>query len=188
MHLSKPIYIILFLALPLLGIAQKNTVQHQVAVEIPEVALLGLVAEENNSVQLNLSSPTEAGNAITAAGAENSSIWLNYSSIIKSKNQKRKVVAVVQGELPHGMQLQVEAAEISGNGNGSFGRPNGTVRLSSQPTDVITNIGSCYTGKGLSNGHLLTYKLLYNETDESYAELTNNQATVNIIYTLTDIN
>ncbi|HKL34590.1 MAG TPA: hypothetical protein VJ919_18765, partial [Tangfeifania sp.] len=62
------------------------------------------------------------------------------------------------------------------------------VVLSNQPSDVIVDIGSCYTGKGINNGHYLTYKLEKDKSSESYAMLNQQNTSVNVVYTLTDYN
>lgn len=187
MKFSVLIFAIL-LTFPFAVLAQEKTAKHEVDIEIPEVALLALVAENQTGVKLSPTSPVEAGNTIDVSSAIDNSIWINYSSIVKSNMQKRKVIAVIEGDLPTGMDLVVAASEVTGNGNGKLGEPVGKVRLSHQPADVIMNIGSCYTGKGLSNGHYLSYQLEYDENEAQFSELTNEQTAVNVIYTLTDSN
>ncbi len=90
--------------------------------------------------------------------------------------------------MPEGVQLVVEASEAEGSGKGKLGRPNGIVTLSNQPTEIITDIGSCYTGKGVNNGHYLSYKIKYNESANSYASLNTGPTSVQVVYTLTDNN
>jgi len=178
----------LVLTFPFAVLAQEKTAKHEVDIEIPEVALLALIAEIQSDVKLSPSSPVEAGNALDFSTATDKSIWINYSSILKNRMQKRKVIAAIEGELPAGMDLVVAASEVTGNGNGKLGEPVGRVKLSQQPSDIIMNIGSCYTGKGMSNGHLLTYQLEYDESEVQFSELSDEQTAVNVIYTLTDSN
>jgi hypothetical protein len=170
------------------GTAQDNTATHEINVRIPEVALLGLVSESQSDIHLNAFSPTEAGNAVDFSGATNNRIWINYSSIISEATPKRKVIAMVQGEMPDGIRLKVEASRATGSGKGKLGKPAGEVELSNQPGDVIVDIGSCYTGKGVNNGHYLTYKLEKNESSDCYATLNRQNSSVNVVYTLTDYN
>ncbi|NCA79920.1 MAG: hypothetical protein EOM76_07025 [Sphingobacteriia bacterium] len=80
----------------------------------------------------------------------------------------------------------VKATEAQGNGKGKLGSPAGMVKLSEQPTEVITDIGSCFTGKGTNNGHLLTYKLEFSNSGENYAQLLESTKSVNIVYTFAD--
>lgn len=179
--------VILLSWLPVFSYSQSNSTNHKINIEIPEVALLGLVTKCAADNNLNSALPTEAGSSINTTDAENSSIWINYSSIISADN-KRKVIAMVQGELPKGIQLKVQASKFSGSGKGKLGAPVGVVTLSNEPLDVITDIGSCYTGKGVNNGHYLTYKLEMDESTVDYVLLSNEQTSVNVIYTLTDFN
>lgn len=181
--------VLLVIFLPLFLTAQSNQTSHRVNIEIPEVALLGLVSEDASQTNLTVSAPTEAGNKIDVSTTQQKNgVWLNYSSIIRSQNHRRKVVAVVQGEIPAGMRLFVEASQATGQGNGTMGQPIGKVALSEQPADIISGIGSCYTGKGISNGHLLTYRLETDNSGDSMADLTQHQASLQVVYTLTDHN
>lgn len=174
---------------PLISAGQTSQVNHKVNIEIPEVALLGLVSEETGGINLMPSAPDEAGDPINLKDAQQGKgVWLNYSSIIRSENHSRKVMATVQGKLPDGLRLAVEATEASGKGGGKLGKPVGKVYLSEEPAEVISDIGSCFTGKGLNTGHLLSYKLEpVNNTDE-LADLKQNQTSLQVLYTLTDNN
>lgn len=182
------IFIIFFFLIAVCSNAQNNLVKHDVDIEIPEVALLGLVPENQSDITLTVSSPLEAGTDLDLSKAQNTSVWINYSSIIKNQFHKRKVIAVIQGEVPAGMHLTVEASECVGQGNGKLGNPVGKVILSDQPTNLIVNIGSCFTGRGSNNGHYLTYKLEKDESEINFDQLTDEGASVSVIYTLTDIN
>ena len=187
--LSAILSVLLIVFLPLFLIAQNNQSSHKVNIEIPEVALLGLVSEDAGQTNLTVSAPTEAGNKIDVSTVQQKNgVWLNYSSIIRGQNHRRKVIAVVQGEIPAGMRLFVEASQATGQGNGTIGQPIGKVALSGQPADVISGIGSCYTGKGVSNGHMLTYRLETDNSGESMADLAQHQSSLQVVYTLTDHN
>lgn len=170
------------------GYAQDNPATHKINVRIPEVALLGLVSETQTEINLNTTTPAEAGNAVNFSNVTNNQIWINYSSIISEATPKRKVIAMVQGEMPDGITLKVEASRVTGSGKGRLGKPAGEVTLTNQPTDVIVDIGSCYTGKGVNNGHYLTYRLDKDKADRNYAQLARQQSSVNVVYTLTDYN
>ena len=165
-----------------------NTATNDINVVIPEVALLGVVSESQTDIALNATMPTEAGDAVDFSGAANNRVWINYSSIISKTTPRRKVIAMVQGEMPQGVKLILEASDFSGSGKGKLGKPAGQVVLSNQPSDVIVDIGSCYTGKGINNGHYLTYKLEKDNSSESYAMLNQQNTSVNVVYTLTDYN
>lgn len=189
MKLKEAIFILIVSCISFGSFAQNdNTATHDLNVVIPEVALLGVVSESQTDVSLNATMPTKAGDAVNFSDANNSRIWINYSSIISEATPKRKVIAMVQGEIPQGVKLVVEASDYSGSGKGKLGKPAGEVVLSNQPSDVIVDIGSCYTGKGVNNGHYLTYKLEKDNSSESYAMLNQQNTSVNVVYTLTDYN
>jgi len=190
MNFSKHILLIIFVVLNSAFVySQSNTSEHKVDIQIPEVALLGLVSNGSTNVNLQFAAPTEAGNTVNFSNnSQNEDLWINYSSIIKNKTHRRKIVAFIQGEMPQGMHLKVEASEATGSGKGSLGASVGSVALSNQPTEIITNIGSCYTGKGTSNGHYLTYKLEFDNSTEQYSQLAQAETSFNIVYTLTDLN
>lgn len=178
--------IIIVMFLPVLGNAQNNEARHRINLEIPEVALLGLISENGIDIHLSAISPTEAGNSIQNSQSTEKSLWLNYSSIITHKNHTRKIVAMVQGEIPRGVQIKVEASEAAGIGKGKKGTPVGAVTLSNTPAEIIVGIGSCYTGKGINNGHYLSYNLEINENE--ITQLSSLTEPINIVYTLTDQN
>ncbi|MBN1821848.1 MAG: hypothetical protein JXR31_14735 [Prolixibacteraceae bacterium] len=170
--------------------AQANKSEsHNISIEIPEVALLDLETNSSSSISLSPVSPNEAGNSLDFSNAFNSQIWVNYSSIVGSSIPDRKVSAFVEGAIPDGVKLSVSASSYSGNGGGKLGTPVGKVFLSEQIQDVITNIGSCYTGDGVNNGHLLTYSLELENEESGYASLNfDNSTTISITYTLSDNN
>ncbi len=189
MNLKATIRIVILLSwFPVCSYSQSNSTNHKINIEIPEVALLGLVSDGTTNINLTSTSPLEAGNSINFADTQNSSIWINYSSIIAKTNNRRKVIAMVEGEMPEGIRLMVEASNVSGMGKGEMGESAGVVALSNQPSDIITDIGSCYTGKGIHNGRYLTYKLEMDKSTENYALLSQAQTSINVIYTLTDNN
>lgn len=179
----------LMLYFPCFIMGQGSAADHKVNIEIPKVALLGLVSDGSTDINFIASSPDEAGNSVSFADVRQSNnIWINYSSIVSGNVPARKVVASVQGEMPAGVQLAVQASNATGTGNGKLGHPVGLVKLSSEPKDVIVDIGSCYTGRGLSNGHYLTYQLNFDPTSKKYSQLALEQVSFNVVYTLTDRN
>ncbi len=176
----------LFNGFPLFVFSQSKSESHSVSLEIPEVALLSLVSENQNRMAITSVSPLEAGNFVSSLKLEQGKIWINYSSIISNKNHRRKIVAKIEGETPAGVRIFVEASESVGEGKGKLGISSGWMPLSNQPAEIISNIGSCYTGKGVNNGHFLTYRLEYDNSSDNYTELADSETSINIIYTLTD--
>lgn len=167
--------------------AQNNSANHKIKIDIPNVALLGLISE--NSTLINPISANEAGNAIDVSNAaNNNNLWINYSSVNRDRNHQRQIMAMVQGDVPAGIKLKLKASNANGSGKGNLGQPVGLITLSAQPAEVITNIGSCYTGRGIQHGHSLEYQIELDDNDRAYAQINAGNTVVNVIYTLTDIN
>ncbi len=165
----------------------KNADGHDVAVKIPEVALLD-IEPANNSITLAPEAPTEAGEFLDFSNATDNSLWLNYSSVVGSTTEPaRKVsVAITNGSVPKGMELYVSAAKVS-TGEGTMGTPVGKIKLDGTATDLVTAIGSCYTENGENYGHQLTYALQLSGDADAVASIDFDQAnTLTITYTLTD--
>ena len=177
----------------LIGIPAPNTFaadntndNHVVTISILEVALLDL--ENTGSIELEPSKPTEAGAALSFASVSNSDAWLNYSSIVASGKSRNVTVKLESNNLPTGLVLKVKAAGDAGQGNGTMGSASASaISLSATGSgqNLVTGIGSCYTGDGETKGHNLTYSLeLASEAD--YKNLVQGETDVTIIYTLTD--
>ncbi|WP_167617623.1 hypothetical protein [Maribellus sediminis] len=166
--------------------ADEHEANHKAKVNIPNVALLSLQFEENSSLDLTGSAAAIAGDQINLNTDQKSGVWINYSSV-SEKNQKRKVTASVSGTIPQGITLKVKAEKSVGNGKGELGQSKGFVKLSETPADIISGIGSCYTGTGIQNGHLLSYEV---DVDEAvfYRNSEQQPALVSVVYTLTDDN
>lgn len=188
---NQKVAILVFFSFILSGLccsAQTNSVDHKVNIDIAEVALLGLVSESNTSIDINTTVPSEAGQSVDFDVSSENRVWLNYSSIVSKSGLTRKIVATVNGEIPSGVVLKVKASEVVGNGKGKLGKPAGEVALSGSPTDVIVDIGSCYTGKGISNGHYLTYSLESDASSNELALLAQSHSSFDVVYTISDCN
>lgn len=162
---------------------------HQVTISVPEVALLDIEAASSTTISLGPTAPTEAGSPITFTSATDNSLWLNYSSIIGSTTESSRTVTaqITSGTVPAGMTLSVVAGADAGNGDGTVGTPTAAVTLSGSAQNIITAIGSCYTGTGTSNGHQLTYTLALDAASGSYANLDFDDAgNINVTYTITN--
>ena len=168
-----------------------NQDAHNVVIDIPEVALLDLEAEGNDGTAFTLAptAPTEAGEALNFENANDSRVWINYSSIIGSASEPSRNVAVqiTSGTVPAGTELSVVAASAVNTGDGTMGSPTAEVVLSSTAQNIITGIGSAYTGTGYDKGHNLFYALGLSDAINSYSQLDfDDSDTVVITYTLSD--
>lgn len=129
-----------------------NEASETVTYTLPTMAILDL---EGTAPALTFIVPTEAGSAIEEVTSNTS--WINYTSIIASGTTNKVSVALSGAAVPAGTTLKVVAATHAGSGNGTYGAPTEAVTLSQTAQDLITGVGSCYTGTGNTNGHQLTY-------------------------------
>lgn len=160
-----------------------NTDNHQITVVVPTVALLDLETAANKNFTASFVQPTplEAGQKIDAP-ANNTDLWINYSSIISSTVTSRKVEVKASALVP-GVTITVVAG-ASSTGEGTLGTPTSAVTLTTADQSLITGIGSAYTGTGASNGHNLTYT--FTAPDGTYADLRADSTPITITYTLSD--
>ena len=168
--------------------ADSNIDEHNALITIPEVALIDLEATNGTTVSLNPTAPTDAGLALSFP-VTNASIWLNYSSIIGSSTEaSRNVTAqITSGTVPAGTSLKIAVATDSGNGDGLMGTPSAPIPLTNVAQNIITGIGSSYTGNGVNKGHNLQYTLDLLPSAGAYGLLDFDfNETLVITYTLTD--
>lgn len=111
---------------------------------------------EGTAPSLHLIKPDEAGAPVPDVQANNS--WINYTSIIGT-GLTNKVTVVLTKVPPTFTTLKVIASAHAGTGNGTYGIPSTELTLASASVaqDIITGIGSCWTGTTDANGHKLTY-------------------------------
>lgn len=163
---------------------------HLVTISIPQVALLDLEASLGaTDITLTGTAPTEAGSPMTFGdAATKSTIWMNYSSIVKGE-LSRNVTVVLSGVVPLGLKLSVLASAASTDGKGTLGTASSELTLTTAPQSIVTGIGSTYTGDGVGKGRNLTYKLGYADTEATdYAKLRfDTVAPLTITYTLSDM-
>ena len=179
---------------------------HNLTVNVPLFALVD-VEDDGNPITLSPGVSEEAGKPLNfnVASATNSSAYLNYTSVIgenggnngnqygnsgKGSVTSRKVTAKINTALDGtGVAIKVEAAAYSGNGSGVHGSSAGAkVLKSSEALEIVTGIGSSYTGDGENNGHKLTYSLVQVEDKNgvNYGALASGSYGVEITYTITD--
>ena len=155
---------------------------HQVTVTIPPVALLDIEAAATKDFTVAFAAPTEAGDAIVAPTTGLNTKWLNYSSILNAGSTSRKVTVESVSAVPAGITIGVTAGVPTGTG--TLGVSAGPVpTISMTPADVITGIGSVYTGNGTGVGSQLSYAIGLG----TYSSLVAGSVIVTVKYTLVDL-
>lgn len=163
--------------------ADGPTASHTIGVTIPPLAIIDIESAVSPNLTFTFTSPTEAGNPITAPQSDNS-LWLNYSAINAASTSKK--ISVKLSALIPGIDIKLLAAAASGSsGGGTLGTPVAEFTLSATDQPLINSIGSSYTGDGASNGHQLTYKISSTQANyQNYVAASVGSATVT--YTISD--
>lgn len=160
-----------------------NTDNHTVTISVPEVALVGIEPAATKNITLGFAAPTEAGEPV-AANSANTTLWLNYSSIISDADPTRNVSVRLNALIP-GIDIQLTAAAATGAGGGTLGSPSAQLTLSAADQTIISGIGSAYTGSGANNGHNLTYSLASGNGPGGVAAYADLQAAATTVATVT---
>ncbi len=153
---------------------------HSVSLNVPQVAMISVVEGSggSNSVSLQFANLSAAGEWFTEV-TSTEAIYLRLSSLKPGNDRKVQVAANV----PAGLTLKVTAGTNTG-GKGTTGAPNANVVIGSTASDLITGIGSGYTGNTSNHGFPLTYKLSVDE--DEVANLAAGNTAVTVTYTITE--
>lgn len=164
--------------------SQGVTGQLSVNLSLPEITLVDIEPGIDNSIHFTISPATRGGDSPTIENTTNQTLWVNYTSALPSGQNSRSINAEIsQGTLPDGIALFLEASSYAGVGDGKFGISDGKVELSNQPQPIISGIGNCFTGDGVSNGHQLTFSIEISDYSKLYAV---DNAYYIVLYTITD--
>lgn len=181
----KKIILTILLCIPILGFGQYAD-YWEVSLTLPEIALMDI--EPNNStIKLEVEPPSNPGEEMETNNAGDNSKWINYTCTTSPiSSSKRITVEIIQGSVPAGMEVRLEASSFQGNsGIGNLGMSMGEIVLSHTPNTIISNIGGSHTGNKKNNGHNLNFSLHIVNYD--LIEPTNyNSSTALISYTLMD--
>ena len=175
----------LFTITPAKVYAQHEDVEANVYFSLPQVALVDIEPDLDNSIRFSINSSAESGESPFLQLPSNDQLWINYSSSLSNSRNSRSIVAEIsQGNLPKGIQFFLEASNYSGSGGaGQVGQPAGRIELRKQPRPIISNIGNCFTGNGINNGHRLSFSI---EVSDYSKVQSVDESNFVVMYTITD--
>lgn len=160
------------------------TANVDVSISMPSVALVDILPSGSNSVTLQMTAPTEAGNTV-GTGSSNNTNWLIFTSAVTSGGS-RSIKGDVVGTLPAGIRLRLDVSAYVGSGLGFTGGNSYVTAnkyLTNTPVSFIDNIKGAYTGITYgSNGFQLTYSLEI----QNYANIRSGTSNVTVRYTMVD--
>lgn len=155
-----------------------------VSLTMPSVALVDILPSSSNSVNLQMTAPTEAGNTI-GTGTSNNTNWLIFTSAV-TNGASRSIKGDVIGTLPAGIRLRLDVSAYVGTGQGFTGGNSYVTAnkyLSNTPVSFVDNIKGAYTGITYgSSGFQLTYSLEI----QTYANIRSGTSNVTVRYTMAD--
>lgn len=143
------------------GLAAKaqTTASHEIRTVVPKVALVNVVSDHPAHAETDASQPGTCLQNVRLNGSQPSEYWINYTSVLDESRRPRKVVAHVRNGLPRGVKLVMETWPASGSSKGQTGMPISRTEITEVPSEIITGIGTSFTGKGSHNGHLVRLSL-----------------------------
>ncbi len=152
--MMKPyIFILLFLYFTVQDVcSQNNVAKMSINLDIPAVSIIDFAGTDN---KISFNSGKGSEQIVTPSTLDKT--WLNYSSIVEENSTNIISVNLSAWNLPTNMAIRLKVGENAGAGAGATGKSVGQILLSKYPQQVITGIGSCYTGRGIRKGHQLTY-------------------------------
>jgi hypothetical protein len=124
---------------------------HRINVSISEIYSIGV--NGGNARLLITEKDVVAGEA---PASKEGQAHLQYTIVTGSS---ASIQAALSQPLPPGLKITILAIPSQGRGEGKPGTSTGPVELTTQPKPIISDIRSCYTGSGMSDGAVVTYKL-----------------------------
>lgn len=128
-------------------------------------------------VQFDLTQPY-AAIAKTTLFNRNSSI--SISSIASRENSRVVKASITSGEMPSGTVLRLNVEAPSQNFSGNPGNARSEVTLSRAGKTVLSDIGTCFSGKAPKDGYVLEYSCEIPAKNAAYDALKGKSVTVTI--------
>ena len=169
------------------NLSASKTADHGIQITLPQVSLIAVRSNGNNTISLAPIFNTEGGSMTNTFKAVDSSLWLNYTHVnAKNRLMSRSVyVRLGSGFIPQGFKLTVKAGNSVQLGSLAQGVPLGEVELTSVDSKLIGDIQTTYTGFGVGKGHRLIYKLSVKPEEVSSIDY-DATSYVQVLYTIAD--
>jgi hypothetical protein len=166
------------------GLADRHTNTHSVGITVNEIAELGVFGINGSKITIVVKKKENEGDLPEAYLTNKNSGYLRYTSIIKKNEYRRITGAITNGTVPEGVALKVTPITAEGNKKGAVGSAvTGKVTLSGEPEEIVTGIGSGWTGTGQDDGVQLEYSVTIVNPDLIKASSFN---TISVDYVLTE--
>lgn len=158
-----------------------NTANATIVLGVTEVSL---IKASSNIINLQLKQ-REAGQSIETM-ATDSAARLLISSVISTSNPRTLTAKITTGTVPTGTTLELQAQQPNPNFVGLPGLFTPSIPLDGTDKPFITNIETCYSGTGLSDGYPLKFNYTLNTNLSTYGALRATAGTqIVVTFTLT---
>ena len=131
-------------------IGQDNVTNNTLSLGMPELALL---SSPSGTVNLQLTTAV-AGEAVKSSIRDSTS-RVKISSVIPGSSSRTLSASV--SSVPSGTYLKLMVQTPSANFGGTVATYGTDVTLSTSAANIISGIGSCYSGTGALDGYVLRY-------------------------------
>ena len=133
--------------------AQSYTAGDQITLGVQDFCLI----DTNHAPVVLTLSTSVAGTPVVSVS--NSDMYVKVSSVVPGNTNRKITARVSGGTIPAGTRLTLLAAlSVNLNGGGRRGVAVTTpIILNTTDQDLVTGVGSCYTGTGYTDGYRLTY-------------------------------
>ena len=151
-YLGRLLLVIIFSPCGMVSAQNTNIVEMPIVFSIPSIALVGFAGSDTHITYV---SDKGAEQIITPSTLDKT--WINYSSIVDGNSTNSISVNLSSRNVPAEIKIKLDVGQDVGAGAGTTGKPIGQITLTPYPQEIITDIGSCYTGRGTKKGHQLIY-------------------------------
>jgi hypothetical protein len=160
-----------------------NSSSTTITLGISEVSLIKVSSDIIN-LQLN---QQDAGLSVETSTSD-STARLLMSSVISSSMTRSLSAAITAGTVPAGTHLELSALQPNSNFAGETGTFIAPTTLDGTNRPIITNIASCYSGKGASDGYPLKFSYTLDVNPATYGILRATAGTqIVVTFTLTAV-
>lgn len=162
--------------------SQVSTAGDNISLSVASLALI-----ETNATSISMSfQPVSVAGAILSS-VSNSNLYIKISSLVPAGTSRKVTVKLLSGTIPAGTQLTIQpTASTTTNSGGTLGSvASSPVVISSVDQNLITGIGSCYTGTGSSDGYRMTFNWGIVNPSATYGQLFATTSNPVIVFTVT---
>jgi len=167
-----------FIALLIPSLLYSQVAGEEITLSVNDYSLI-----ETNYAPVSLNFATPAPGAAIET-TSNSDLFVHMSSVVPGGTHRKMSVQITSGSVPTGTTLKCISAECTtANSGGELGIPiTPAITLSTVDQDLVSAIGSGYTGTGYNDGYQITFTWIPDGV--SYHQLTSASTQITVVFTI----